>query len=39
MRKWEKIELKRKSSNGGISEQLEDLDFGDNICLLSHAFP
>jgi hypothetical protein len=38
MRQWEKLELKRKSSNGGISEQLENLDFGNNVCLLTRAF-
>jgi hypothetical protein len=31
-------EEKRGGINRGISEQLEDLDFADDICLLSHTF-
>jgi hypothetical protein len=30
---------KRRGINWGITEQLEDLDFVDDICLLSHTFP
>jgi hypothetical protein len=29
---------KRRGINWGITEQLEDLDFADDICLLSHTF-
>jgi hypothetical protein len=29
---------KKRGINGGVSQQLEDLDFADYICLLSHAF-
>jgi hypothetical protein len=30
---------KRRGINWGITEQLKDLDFVDDICLLSHTFP
>jgi hypothetical protein len=29
---------KRRDISWGITEQLEDLDFADDICLLSHTF-
>jgi hypothetical protein len=29
---------KKRGINWGVSQQLEDLDFADDICLLSHAF-
>jgi hypothetical protein len=29
---------KRRGINWGITEQLEDLNFADDICLLSHTF-
>jgi hypothetical protein len=29
---------KRSGINWGMTEQLEDLDFADDVCLLSHTF-
>jgi hypothetical protein len=29
---------RRKGINWGISQQLEEVDFADDICLLSHTF-